>query len=370
MIHIARILAFCIATIASFTASECKFIEKLSYEDLPSVVGPAPALLIFTVDWCDHCREIGSEVRVLAGAATSANMSVAHIDADAEPAIAQKFGVAGYPSILFVKKGFSLKGGDVATEFHDYRWAEVIAEFVNNQTQADSLVIQPRSKYLEFRKAFPFNKGIQQRRPADSASNPGEEARSMEAVRKNETEDLLGLAHPKVLTPQNFREVLLNDPHMSVLALFYSPNDQFHKDTMIEWRQASSAIPEGSNDVNISIAMMNVGVDYPKNAEIARSLANVSKTPAAVAFARCPLHDDGVGCKRAEHCEEGACDSLTGLFDFLTNVIAKRLDIDHNQEQYLASTVETHAGATLHSDKTEAELLDSDKKFSVLRDEL
>lgn len=330
---------FAVLTAAYFCLKSCeaKFIEQPSYEDLPDILGRDPALIIFTVKWCEHCRDIMPEIKLIAAAAKNASIAVAHVDADTEPAIAQKFRVSGFPSIIFVKKGYSLRGGDPIEEFNDYRWAEVIAEFVNNETQAQTLVIEPRSAFLEFRKKVPFNKGKQDNADGMIGENAGDEQESLDTMEAQKKENVVDLPHPVELTAQNFREIVLSDPHSSVLALFFTPEDPFNEETMLEWRQATSAIPKDSGDINITIAKMNLGPGHGENAAIAKSLGNVSQTPSVVAFSRCPLGDEGPDCKIAVQCDAGACESTAQLFDFLTNVISKRLGLQDDAAEHEGS---------------------------------
>ena len=63
-----------------------------------------PVLLDMWAAWCGPCRMVSPIVDELAGE-YAGRIKVGKIDVDAEPAIAQAFGVASIPTIVLIKDG-------------------------------------------------------------------------------------------------------------------------------------------------------------------------------------------------------------------------------------------------------------------------
>ena len=68
------------------------------------VESEVPVLLDMWAAWCGPCRMVSPIVDELAGE-YAGRIKVGKIDVDAEPAIAQAFGVASIPTIVLVKDG-------------------------------------------------------------------------------------------------------------------------------------------------------------------------------------------------------------------------------------------------------------------------
>jgi thiol-disulfide isomerase/thioredoxin len=325
---LAPLALFCALFYSSSTLATARFLEALNYDDLSSVVGPSPALVIVTVSWCDHCRQVVSEVRVLAKAAVAAGnaFTIALVDAEQEPAIAQKLHVDGYPSVLYLREGFSLRANDEPLEFEDYRWAEVLAEFVNNETGHQTLRVTPRKAYRDWRKRVPWNRG---KVPEEERTRRRQKQEAMLAAQSKAMEEKDdGLASPEVVTAESFDELVLADPSVSVLVYFYMKTDPFHKNSWQTWREVSAAF--NKEEDNVVIAGMDVAAS-DANQAVALAQANVSETPATVMFSRCNLEEiatRGAGCKRPQHCEGGACSTRQELITFLSDSVMERLGLN------------------------------------------
>ena len=71
-----------------------KAIEK--YEHL---------FVMFYAPWCGHCKKFKPELEKAAKILRQENLIVAKVDATVEKKLAQKYGVRGYPTVKFFKKG-------------------------------------------------------------------------------------------------------------------------------------------------------------------------------------------------------------------------------------------------------------------------
>lgn len=322
------IFLFALGILVWICGGSARFVTELTYDDLSTVVGPGPTLLVFTVEWCEHCRTLAPELKTIAKAAEAAGdaITVARVDAERESAIVQKFNVGGFPTLLYLPEGFSIKNNDVPMEFEDYNWAEIIAEFVNNQTGSTTLALQPRKAFLNWRKRVPYNRGLSG--PQRKVEKPDMARAAREMQERLDAE----LPAPVKLDDSNFVETVFNDSTMSVLIYFYTKQDPFQIDTLMIWRSLSTAFtPEQDN---IKVTMMDIGEAQESNAALAKKYANVSDTPSTVMFAQCPPEDiekeGNENCKRPQSCDDTDidCGTLSGVFKFVQSSIAERLDID------------------------------------------
>ena len=62
-------------------------------------------LVMFYAPWCGHCKKFKPELEKAAAILRKENLIVAKVDATVEKNLAQKFGVRGYPTVKFFKKG-------------------------------------------------------------------------------------------------------------------------------------------------------------------------------------------------------------------------------------------------------------------------
>lgn len=93
------------------------------------VGGDKHAIVEFYAPWCGHCKNLAPEWAT-AGATfdESDGIVIADVDATENQALAQKFGVQGYPTIKYFPKGST-----DAEEFEGGRSADTIVKWVNEK---------------------------------------------------------------------------------------------------------------------------------------------------------------------------------------------------------------------------------------------
>lgn len=62
------------------------------------------AMIEFFAPWCPHCQRMGPVVDKLAGE-YEGKVGILSVDVDASPMAAQKYGVRGIPTFVFIKDG-------------------------------------------------------------------------------------------------------------------------------------------------------------------------------------------------------------------------------------------------------------------------
>ncbi|KAI0559313.1 Thioredoxin [Gracilaria domingensis] len=290
-----------------------------------AALGSNPLLLFLTVSWCDHCRQLSSEIKAIANAVRKdPNLLVARADADEEPAIAQKLSVRGFPTILFFPRGFDLH--DKATrpaEFSDWRWAEVIAEFVNNHTTAAVIQLTPRDAFLKWRKKHPYNLGLSAaQRPQQDMTAQERDAVYDDGISK------MGIREPTPFTAHNFDSYVYANAADRYMVLFYEKDDPFLKDIIVQWRQASSAFT-GADNVTIAFA------DVTDNQSLLRRF-QLTETPSCLYFPACDPADMPQ-CKKAMPCNDDLNDT-ENIIQFISDRVMYEIGIEPHDVERGAST--------------------------------
>ena len=65
-------------------------------------------LVMFYAPWCGHCKKFKPELEKAAAILRKENLYVAKVDATVEKKLAEKYGVRGYPTVKFFKKGVAM----------------------------------------------------------------------------------------------------------------------------------------------------------------------------------------------------------------------------------------------------------------------
>lgn len=77
-------------------------LDQVRFET--AAAAPGVTVIDFTAAWCPPCRVLGSVLGVLAGEYAGRARFVA-VDVDAEPAIAERFGVRAMPTVVLWRDG-------------------------------------------------------------------------------------------------------------------------------------------------------------------------------------------------------------------------------------------------------------------------
>jgi len=115
---------------------------NLTPENFDSVVdGSKNVFVKFFAPWCGHCKSMVPAYEETAEVfAKESDVVIADVDADQHKELASRFGVSGFPTLKFFKKG--------STEPVDYsggREAIDIIEYINQQTGAKGRISKPAS---------------------------------------------------------------------------------------------------------------------------------------------------------------------------------------------------------------------------------
>jgi len=199
----------CLLVLASLLfLSTCSNVIDLTPENFEQYVdGSKHAFVEFFAPWCGHCKNLAPAYEEIADAFAKDKDSVviAKVDADAHKELASKFGVTGFPTLKFFKKGST-----DPTDYNGGREAADIIEFVNKEAGTRARVNKPPTAVT-------------------------------------------------VLTPSNFDSIVL-DTSKYVFAEFYAPWCGHCKKLAPTWEKLANVF---KNEKNVVIA--NLDADAHKN---------------------------------------------------------------------------------------------------------
>jgi protein disulfide-isomerase A6 len=118
-------------TIAVFFCLSLGGPVNLTPENFDSVVdGSKHVFVKFFAPWCGHCKAMVPAYEETAEAfAKESNVVIADVDADAHKELATRFGVSGFPTLKFFKKGST-----TPTDYNGGREASDIIDFINQES--------------------------------------------------------------------------------------------------------------------------------------------------------------------------------------------------------------------------------------------
>lgn len=116
----------------------------------------------FYAPWCGHCRKMAPAWEELA-TKLKGQINVAHLDATANPQTAKRFGIRGFPSLVFLKDGqmYEHKGSRTVEELYAFatgKWKNttgkpippVMSWFDSMKDEMLSAVQQLRDMFIQF----------------------------------------------------------------------------------------------------------------------------------------------------------------------------------------------------------------------------
>ena len=102
-------------------------------------------LVMFYAPWCGHCKKFKPELEKAAAVLRKENLIVAKVDATAEKKLAEKYGVRGYPTVKFFKKG-------VATDYTAGRKEQDVINWVRKKSGPPTKVLKTVDEVEKFQK--------------------------------------------------------------------------------------------------------------------------------------------------------------------------------------------------------------------------
>ncbi|KAI1661182.1 disulfide isomerase [Daldinia decipiens] len=123
--------SFVLAGLAAAVAAKSAVLDLIpSNFDKVVLKSGKPTLVEFFAPWCGHCKNLAPVYEELAQVfATSKDVQIAKVDADAERSLGQKYGVQGFPTL----KWFDGKS-DKPTDYEGGRDLESLTKFITDKT--------------------------------------------------------------------------------------------------------------------------------------------------------------------------------------------------------------------------------------------
>ncbi|KAI7782055.1 disulfide-isomerase erp38 [Diaporthe eres] len=123
--------SFVLAGLTAAVAAKSAVLDLIP-DNFDSVVlkSGKPTLVEFFAPWCGHCKNLAPVYEDLASAfASSKDVQIAKVDADAEKELGRRFGVQGFPTLKF----FDGKS-DTPTDYSSGRDLESLTNFITEKT--------------------------------------------------------------------------------------------------------------------------------------------------------------------------------------------------------------------------------------------
>lgn len=113
-------------------------LKQLTDKDFDAEVidSDTPVLVDFWAEWCQPCHVVAPEVQALAEE-QQGKLKVAKLDIDANPSIAQKYGVMSIPTLLLFVDGAE-KARLVGARPKDHIFSEIESHLGNGQQAASA----------------------------------------------------------------------------------------------------------------------------------------------------------------------------------------------------------------------------------------
>ncbi|CDJ49354.1 thioredoxin, putative [Eimeria brunetti] len=112
------------AAVATHTESAVQVLTDANFEqETQAVTGSTSGdwFVKFYAPWCGHCRKMAPAWEELARK-LKGRINVAHLDATANPQTARRFGIRGFPTLLFFKNGqmYSYQGSRAVDDLYAF----------------------------------------------------------------------------------------------------------------------------------------------------------------------------------------------------------------------------------------------------------
>ena len=99
-------LLMALLLVCSMRTTETRFINVRTAKKYDQIIQSGkPTVIKFSADWCGACRMVGDSFKELSRERAHANIDFVEIDVDKIPDVAQREGVRGIPTFLYVADG-------------------------------------------------------------------------------------------------------------------------------------------------------------------------------------------------------------------------------------------------------------------------
>jgi len=131
------LVIFCaVLTFAQDPEAHLEGVHDLTPSNFKEVIdGTKHALVEFYAPWCGHCKSLAAEWgrlgKIVASSSEKSNIVIAKVDANEHSGLGSEYGVQGFPTIKYFKKGST-----TAEEYEGGRTAEDFLSFLNTKAGA------------------------------------------------------------------------------------------------------------------------------------------------------------------------------------------------------------------------------------------